>query len=156
MAKQYNLIARENSFSKEKMYAIEGNILDTSTPQQLDSDEYKKFDFAIMSLALHHVDDAEGMIRSLAERLDDGGVLVIVDWVAPSEAGRDVAALKDSAAGHTVSHSGFKEADLRRMFEKAGLGNWGWKWFEELSDVPSGIEGVQQGFLARGTKGKGK
>jgi SAM-dependent methyltransferase len=154
MAKQYNLVAKEASYSSEKMHAIQGDLLDvTATPSpELETDAYKKFDFAVMSLALHHVNDVEGMIRRLAERLDEGGVLVIADWVAESNGGHH----KHQNHGHGVHaphHGGFTEADLRKIFEKAGLGNWGWKLFEKPLEVPSAPGRQKQGFLARGTKG---
>lgn len=156
MVKQYNLLANESSVPQQKMHAIPGDLLDmAATPSaELDSDEYKNFDFAVMSLALHHVNNVEGMVKALAERLADGGVLVIVDWVASSESGCDIPPLKDIPVAHTVNHMGFTEEDLRKTFEKAGLGDWGWKWFGEQSDVPSAFGGKQQGFLARGTKGR--
>ncbi|OAA41743.1 Methyltransferase type 12 [Metarhizium rileyi] len=156
MAKQYDLVARESSFSHEKMHAIQGDLLDAAaTPSpELDSEEYKKFDFAIMSLALHHVDHVDGMIRRLAERLDEGGVLVIVDWVDGSEGSKRAAQMGHTHHGHGANHMGFKEQDLRERFEKAGLGNWGWRLFGEPSRVPGAVGGTQQGFLARGTKGK--
>lgn len=153
MVEQYNLLANESS-TQHKMHAIQGDLLDmAATPSaNLDTSEYKNFDFAIMSLALHHVENVDDMVKRLAERLVDGGVLVIVDWVADSESGCKIPPLEDMPVAHTVNHMGFREDDLRGTFERAGLGDWGWKWFGERSEVPSSFGGEQQGFLARGTK----
>lgn len=155
MVSQYNILAEKAGNSREHMHAIHGDLLDAeATPSpELTSPEFRDFDLAVMSLALHHVEDADEMIRKLAERLADGGVLVIVDWMDGSESGCQIPPLTDVPVKHTVSRMGFKEEDLKQSFEKAGLGDWGWKRFASQSTVPEAFGGKQQGFLARGVKG---
>ncbi|KAK2595065.1 hypothetical protein QQS21_007255 [Conoideocrella luteorostrata] len=155
MVSQYQKVVEEENM-QDRLRAVQGDLLDmAATPSpELASQEYKDFDFAVMSLALHHVEDVEAMIAGLAERLGDGGVLVIVDWVAESESGLGLplSAMEDNPVRHTVHHMGFTERELRAAFEKAGLESWGWKRFGKESDIPSELGGSQQGFLARGTK----
>ncbi|KND93452.1 putative methyltransferase [Tolypocladium ophioglossoides CBS 100239] len=157
MVSQYNLLAEKVGYSREHMHAVHGDFLDAkATPSpEVTSLDFHDFDLVVMSLALHHVDDTDEMIRKLADRLADGGVLVIVDWMDGSESGCQIPPLKDMPVKHTVSRMGFKEADLKQSFEKAGLGDWGWKWFASQSAVPEELGGKQQAFLARGVKRRG-
>lgn len=154
MVEQYNLVAERHGHPSQKMHAVNGDLLHAAaTPSsELDSAEYQDFDFAVMSLALHHVDDVDGMIQQLAGRLRKGGVLVIVDWVAQSESGCIIPPKQDIPVAHTVHRMGFEEGELKKSFEKAGLGDWGWKWFDARSEVPDEFGGQQQAFLARGVK----
>ncbi|GJN75619.1 hypothetical protein PLICBS_009724 [Purpureocillium lilacinum] len=156
MVTQYNTLAEKAGFSPETMRAVHGDLLDSNaTPSaELATAEFNHFDLAVMSLALHHVSDVDAMIQSLADRLPEGGVLVIVDWMS-EEAGSDWKFLQsdDMPVRHTVSRMGFSEGALRETFEKAGLKGWGWRAFAEESEVPSKFGGSMRGFLARGVKG---
>lgn len=155
MVQQYNLLAEKEGFSPARMQAIQGNLLEHSTPSssELDSAEYNNFDLIVMSMALHHVESAENMIQKLAERLGDNGVLVIVDWVDPSESGCTMPSMSgDFPAQHTITRLGFTEMELKGAFEKAGLEEWGWKWFPSRTAVPDELHGEQQLFVARGEK----
>ena len=75
---------------------------------------YTAFDVAVVSLALHHMDEPSLVVRRLAERLRPGGVLVVVDFL------RHEATAVSHAARKSVAHDGFAIEDVERMFEDAG------------------------------------
>ncbi|KAM5344874.1 hypothetical protein ACJ41O_010736 [Fusarium nematophilum] len=154
MTEQYNQMTQNAGFPPEKMRAIQGDLVDPdATPSdELHSDEFFNFDVIVMCMALHHVEDPDKMIERLTERLSEGGVLVIVDWVAVSESGCPEAEQAKKLSNHTMTRMGFTEADVRGGYEKAGLEGWGWKWAKARSQVPKEIGGEQQLFLARGRK----
>ncbi|UNI18567.1 hypothetical protein JDV02_004827 [Purpureocillium takamizusanense] len=167
MVTQYNTLAEKAGFPPETMRAVHGDLLDgdaTPSPELAETAaataEFSGFDLAVMSLALHHVADVDAMVQRLADRLVDGGVLVIVDWMSEEasvegwkkfvDADRD----EDLPARQTVSRMGFSERPLRETFEKAGLKKgWGWRAFVEESEVPSTVGGRLRGFMAKGVKG---
>jgi SAM-dependent methyltransferase len=152
MVKQYNVNAEKEGFTLEKMHATAGDLLD-STDANLASSDFYGFDFAIMSMALHHVSDPTEMIARLAERLDKGGVLLIIDWVAASESGcKKLEGPAHHPVQHTVTRAGFEEKEVKQAFEKAGLKDWDWKWFSKRSNLPEEFGGENQMFLARGVK----
>lgn len=144
MVAQYNKLA-----TGDKMHAVAGNLLsDDNVPEG-----FANFDLIVMSMALHHVSDPDLMIEKLAERLADSGVLLIVDWVSSAESGCGMPkAPADNPVRHTVSRHGFVEKEVREGFEKAGLGDWGWKWFAERSRLPDELGREHQMFMAKGSK----
>lgn len=149
MVTQYNKLASENKHPETKMHAVVGNLLDdVDVPEG-----FETFDLIVMSMALHHVADPDLMIRKLSQRLVEGGVLVIVDWVSHAESGCEPPKpLADSPVKHTVSKHGFTEGEVKAGFEEAGLEGWGWRWFAERSKLPAEFGGEHQLFLARGRK----
>jgi SAM-dependent methyltransferase len=152
MVNQYNISAEKEGFTLEKMHAIAGDLLDP-TDDNLAAPDFYGFDFAIMSMALHHVSDPNAMITRLAERLGKGGVLVIIDFVAASESGcNKLEGPSDHPVKQTVTRAGFEEKGVKQAFEKAGLKDWGWKWFSERTNLPEEFGGENQLFLARGVK----
>lgn len=154
MVDQYNLRATKEGFSPEKMHAAHGDLTSTATTSDTNTPEFNNFDLVVMSMALHHVEDPSAMIQSLTGRLSDGGVLLIVDWVAGSESGCLKPEWEGGAVSHTISQMGFTEGEVKGWFGKAGMENWGWKWFSERSKMPEEF-GEQQLFLARGEKKRG-
>ncbi|KAF4977281.1 hypothetical protein FZEAL_6169 [Fusarium zealandicum] len=154
MAEQYNEMAKKAGFPPQKMRAIQGDLVDPeATPSpELNSSEFSNFDVIIMCMALHHVEDYEEMIAKLTERLREGGVLVIVDWVAVSESNCAEAEQARNLSNHTMTRMGFTEGDVRRAYTKAGLEAWSWKWATSRSQVPREIGSEQQLFLARGQR----
>lgn len=150
MVTQYNKLANEAGHPETKMHAVVGNLLD-------DGDDvpegFETFDLIVMSMALHHVADPDLMIRRLSERLVEGGVLIVVDWVSHAESGCEPPKpAADSPVRHTVSKHGFTEGEVEAGFRGAGLEGWGWRWFAERSTLPAEFGGEHQLFLARGRK----
>jgi SAM-dependent methyltransferase len=108
------------------------------------------FDIAAVGMGWHHFSDPGFAAKKLAERLKTGGVLLIIDFL-PHEGfenahdhargggkghdhgeqvhDRGEGHVKESAAGelgseaaHTVTHFGFNEEHIKKMFEEAGVG----------------------------------
>ncbi|RSL62617.1 hypothetical protein CEP54_005610 [Fusarium duplospermum] len=154
MVEQYNEMALKGGFSPEKVKAVQGDLVDPkSTPSpELNSPEFFNFDLIIMCMALHHVEEPEKMIGKLSERLREGGVLIIVDWVAISESNCPDAPQAKALSNHTMTRMGFTENEVKEAYDKAGLEDWAWKWASTRSQVPKEIGGEQQLFLSRGRK----
>lgn len=156
MVEQYNQCAEKEGFATEKMHAIHGDLTtDTSSSPEFNSAEYNDFDLVIISMALHHVEDPAAMVRKLADRLANGGVLLVIDWVTAAESGCTQPDMKSGPVSHTVSRMGFAQAEVKEWFETAGVEDWGWRWFSKRSKMPEEF-GEQQLFLARGVKKGGQ
>ena len=82
--REYNRRAAEAGIPPEQMYATEGDLMHASGEAAVSGPEYYGFDLALISLALHHLDDPVRGVKLLVERLKKGGVLVILDWM-PAE-----------------------------------------------------------------------
>ncbi|VUC34041.1 unnamed protein product [Clonostachys rosea] len=158
MVNQYNTRARSEGYSEDKMHAVHGDLITADTTASndiLSTPEYDDFDLTVMSLALHHVENPAQMVSKLADRLSDGGVLLIIDWVSPSESGcQPLLPPPDSEVQHTVSRMGFEEKEVRGYFEQAGLDSIGWRWFSEKSKLPQELGGQAQLFMARAERTK--
>lgn len=154
MAEQYNKKAHEEGFDPEKRRAIQADLLNPcATPSpELDSPEFFDFDVIAMCMALHHVEDPTKMIQKLGERLAEGGVLVIVDWVSSSESGCPLPEKAMEMSNHTITRMGFTEREVKAAYDQAGLQGWSWKWTAERCKMPEEIGGEQQLFIARGQK----
>jgi SAM-dependent methyltransferase len=152
MIEQYNKLARAEGFEEDRMSGVLGNLLDDTDSNV--GEEYRDFDLIVMSMALHHVQDPDEMVKRLSERLSKGGVLLIVDWVSEAESGLEsFRPPGDSPVRHTVSRFGFEEKEVKDAFKKVGLTGWDWRWFSSRSRLPSEFGGgEQQLFMARGTK----
>ncbi|KXX83237.1 Ubiquinone biosynthesis O-methyltransferase [Madurella mycetomatis] len=148
MINLYNDNARKQGLSPERMRGVRGDLLaDTCAEgdEDLDGPEFTGFDVAVMSMALHHVDDPAKMVKRLADRLAPGGSLVIVDWVSHD---RTPVKHHSHPAAHTMTRHGFPEEEMREMFAEAGLVDYGYLLHPEKSTVPGA--GQNQLFFARG------
>ncbi|CAH0019742.1 unnamed protein product [Clonostachys rhizophaga] len=158
MVAQYNARAASEGYSQDKMHAVHGDLITADTAASdhiINTPEYNDFDLAVISLALHHVENPQQMVSKLADRLADGGVLLIIDWVSPSESGcQPLLPPPDSDVQHTVSRMGFEEKEVRGYFEQAGLSSIGWRWCSEKSKLPEELGGQAQLFMARAERPK--
>ena len=167
MVDKYNADAREAGYSEEQMYAVRGDLMEMAKGPLMGQDFFD-FDLIIMSMALHHVNDPQGMIRKLVGRLKPGGRAVIIDWL-PSDkmTGHNQGGLSSQGAGsgeahqqehkphpgaHTVSVDGFSKEQMQAMFEKAGCGSSDFVLAKSPSQVPPDPKGQKQLFFAKGTK----
>lgn len=151
MVSTYNARAANQGLTPEEMHAYQGNLCDSSdpSPSALAGPEFFGFDVAAVGLGFHHFDDPSLAAQRLVERLRPDGVLFILDFLT-----HDKLDITHHAA-HTVTHHGFSEAQIRKIFDDAGAG----KDFA-LEDVAvvfnRGKDGQQdvkrQVFIARGTK----
>jgi SAM-dependent methyltransferase len=144
MVEQYNATGLRLDLTPEQMYGVRGNILEND--EVLNGSEFQRFDVAIMSMALHHVEDPAAMVKKLTERLIPGGSLVIIDWLPPH--GEKVVGQEAHPSMATITHFGFSEAEMHDMFSQAGLGHFGFLLHPERSEIPGG--GTNQLFFARG------
>jgi len=74
------------------------------------------YDLVVSLMTLHHIPDAEGMIRILASSLAPGGVLAISDL--DSEDG-------SFHGSNAEVHRGFQRSEVRSWFGRAGLDHIG-------------------------------
>lgn len=172
MVAKFNAGARETGMSEIQMHAVRGDLL---APAQgsLESQDLFGFDLAIMSMALHHVDDPEAMVGKLVERLKPGGTVVIIDWI-PSETKSSESSGSHShehfhgygtesgysssgvpgqhPASHTISFDGFTEEHMKAIFAKAGCSETDFVLAALPSEVPLDPSGQKQMFFAKGTK----
>lgn len=148
MVEQYNAAAQRQGLSEKQMRGVRGDLLADST--ELNEPDLFGFDVAVMSAALHHVENPEKMVQKLAERLAPGGTLVILDGVAPSESGCGVPPAHQ--ASHTVTRQGFKKQEMLDMFRDAGLVDAEYRWFPARTPMPEQNGGAQQMFCARAKK----
>lgn len=142
MVELYNIEAQKAGFAPDKMHAVEGDLVNEGSESAFSG----QYDLAVMSLALHHVDDPREMISKLAACLRPGGVLIILDWVNQAKT--------DGMANfnHITSTSGFVEEQVQEWYEAAGLDGYKWKLFGEVSEMPLEMGGPRHAFMARGQK----
>jgi SAM-dependent methyltransferase len=143
MVEQYNATALRLDLTPEQMHGVRGNILEND--KVLNGSEFQHFDVAIMSMALHHVEDPAAMVKKLTERLVPGGSLVIIDWLPYGE---KVVGQEGHPSMATITHFGFSEEEMHDIFAQAGLEDFGFLLHPERSDIPGG--GTNQLFFARG------
>lgn len=153
MVAEYNKSASNQGIPSSEMQARVGNLLDASdpSPSSLSGDEFFNFDIAVVGLGFHHFEDPTFAAKQLALRLKPSGVLLIIDFMTHAH----VHDLTNPA--HTITHHGFSEEEVKKMFEGAGAGN-----NFEMVVVGNGIvfKGAKEGgeqmkrtiFMARGVK----
>ncbi|KAK4239103.1 S-adenosyl-L-methionine-dependent methyltransferase [Achaetomium macrosporum] len=151
MATAYNARAENQGLTHSEMHAYQGNLCDPEdpNPQAFASPEFSNFDVAAVGLGFHHFDDPALAAKRLAGRLKTGGVLVILDFFSHDKPD------PSHPATNTITHHGFSEEQVRRIFEDAGVG----KDFA-MGDVGAvfhfsredGSEVRRKLFIARGTK----
>jgi SAM-dependent methyltransferase len=124
MVNEYNDSVQNQGIPASEMHAVLGNLLEASDPNPvaLSAPEFHDFDIAAVGLGFHHFDDPALAAKRLAERLKKGGVLMIIDFM-PHEHfhGHDEHG-HDHPAKKTVTHMGFSEEEIKRIFEEAGVG----------------------------------
>lgn len=142
MVEEYNKAAHSSGLTNEQANAVVGDLVGDSVPEKLNGPEYENFDVAVIGLGFHHFEHPQRSIKRLAERLKPGiGVLVIVDWL-PSDHGHkseddhQKQHSTDSDMGemsHTIKHDGFERDDMKKLFDEAGLVDFGWHVLPEPS-----------------------
>lgn len=132
------------------MFAHQGNltVADDDTPAAFAGPEFSNFDLAAVGLGFHHFDNPQLGAERLVARLKPGGVLLIIDFLL-----HDGRLEASHPASHTITHHGFSEEEIRKIFVGAGAG--GDFGFETAGGVVFEREGgmVERTlFMARGTK----
>jgi SAM-dependent methyltransferase len=82
MAAEYNSRVAAAGISPDKMRAVAGDLLaaDPTTQPQIAGPEFQDFDIAVVSMALHHMENPGLAVKRMVERLRPGGVVVVLDW----------------------------------------------------------------------------
>lgn len=114
MVDRFNKLSSAGLAGGAKAQAHVGNLLSSTPPSEFSSARYQNFDIAAIGLGFHHFSDHAAALRTLAERLRGGGVLVIIDF---QDDGTDL----PGTTKEVVRISGFSEGLIKSMFEEAGL-----------------------------------
>ncbi|KAK4102782.1 methyltransferase-like protein [Parathielavia hyrcaniae] len=151
MVATYNMRAENQGLFPAEMRAYQGNLCVPDDPNSaaFASPEFLNFDVAAVGLGFHHFDDPALAARRLAERLRAGGVLMIVDFMPHGKPDAS------HPASHTVTHHGFSQDHVRRLFEDAGVGkDFAIEEMAVVLNIPkeNGPEVRRSLFIARGTK----
>jgi len=129
-----NMVARYNNdlkiagCSHERANATEGDLLEEEgPPEQFSRPDLFNFDIAAVGLGFHHFHDPALAVKRLAERLNPGGVVLIIDAVA-KEAGNGLYEQmgRELNMNHTINKHGFSAEDMKVIFEAEGLENVGY------------------------------
>ena len=184
MVLEYNTSALNQGIPESEMSAVVGNLIDPSntSSSELEVPEFYNFDIAAVGMGWHHFPNPSFAAKRLAKRLKPGGVLLIIDFLPherfdPIHKHGDVKgeghghgrahshgeetpdgygdSKMEGAAAHTVTHFGFREEDIKKMFEGAGVGV-DFKFVVLEKDIVFGSEGKNMrrtAFMARGRKG---
>lgn len=130
MVAHFNKNAQDAGLS-DKMAGYTGDLLAESAPAKFSSSEFSDFDLVVVSMALHHFDDAESALKRLGDRLKKDGVCFIIDLI-PQEHGHHHhhhhhhggnEGSKDpfAEASHTIRKNGFSSEEMKSLFESANL-----------------------------------
>ena len=183
MVKEYNTSARNQGIPESEMLAVQGNLIDANKPNppELADKQFYDFDIAAVGLGFHHFDDPALAAKRLAERLKKGGVLFIVDFLPHQHFPYVCTSLisfsapfcafsiklmcgelmncrkhdeQSHKAAHTVTHMGFSQEDVKKIFEDAGVGlNFDYKVIGKGVVFEGTGEKMERGvFFAKGAK----
>lgn len=182
MVHEYNTMANNQGIPPSEMFAYAGDLISLKDPfpEAFSTPEFFEFDIAAVGMGFHHFESPTLAAKRLGERLKKGGTLLIVDF-APHELsgvvgghghrhdhghghshahdaameGKPSEAIND--ARETITHHGFSETDVKKMFENAGVG-LDFK-YQEIGDGVVFVNMKSEGdsmkrsvFMARGTK----
>lgn len=121
-----NRLEYPNSVQGSSRQAYQGNLADPKdpSPTAFADSKFFGFDVAGVGLGFHHFDKPDLASKQLAERLNPGGVLFIIDFVAHKIDPKD-------AALRGITHHGFTEDEIKKMFEDAGLTDFAYQELPE-------------------------
>jgi SAM-dependent methyltransferase len=133
------------------MLAIQGDLNDLQ--DLLTQPEWSNFDAAIISMALHHVQNPADLLKRLCQRVKRGGSIVVIDWLQQS--GRDASANTEEGRMTRLSEGpkiwpGFSVEDIEKYFKAAECNEVDVVVYFEPIDVPSEMEGYGRMFIAKG------
>lgn len=139
---------------------VVGNLLAEDVDAALGA--YKGYDVAAVGLGFHHFSDSERCLRRLADRVTEGGVVLILDWLPSSGGGHGHGHGHGEEGGkdgedefkhmrHTIAHNGFDEDGMRELYQRAGLSAFKFvEMAEPVTLVMAEREVKKMPFLARG------
>ena len=129
------------------MSALHGDLYHPSP--EMSEPEWRDFDLAVISMALHHVKDPIDMLRRLKERLRPGGMLVVVEFLGKEEGSSVVGKEYDAdkmveVPGNQKIWPGFTTGNLEGNLKTAGFGGFDVRVLEEPARIPKSARG--EGF----------
>lgn len=145
---RYNNEARQllGEAERDRMLAIHGDLYEPT--QEMASPEWRNFDIAIISMALHHVKDPVDMLRRLKDRLRPGGTLIVVEFLGKkeNEGGRQYDPENMiEVYGNQKIWPGFTTGNLQADLSKAGFEGFEVGVLEEPAHVPESASRGQFG-----------
>ncbi|ATZ53285.1 hypothetical protein BCIN_09g01570 [Botrytis cinerea B05.10] len=172
MVSQYNARASNQGLSPSEMFAHQGNLLSSEPAPELEIEELYQFDIAVVGLGFHHFSNPSLAARKIGERLKKGGILAVVDFESHDGYGNPHGhghghghehheQLNEQAeqARETVTHHGFSEEEIKKIFVDAGVGaDFGYMVLGKgIVFHGTGVEGGRKDmkravFMARGVK----
>ncbi|KAL9108883.1 MAG: hypothetical protein Q9227_006414 [Pyrenula ochraceoflavens] len=127
MTQRYNEVHSKAEAGKPSCHAIQGDLFVEAGPSESTlGPEYYGFDMAIVGFGFHHFSNLKLCTERLGDRLKAGGLLVVVDFVAWEKENEG-----EYEARKTISHRGFTEKGMRRLFGDCGLVDVGWWVFDK-------------------------
>ncbi|TGO88558.1 hypothetical protein BPOR_0155g00120 [Botrytis porri] len=176
MVSQYNARASNQGLSPSEMFAHQGNLLSSEPAPELESEELYQFDIAFVGLGFHHFSNPSLAARKIGKRLKKGGILAVVDFESHDGYGNPNGHGHHHGHGHghehheelneqaqqakeTVTHHGFSEEEIKKIFVDAGVGaDFGYMVLGKgIVFHGTGVEGGRNDmkravFMARGVK----
>lgn len=179
MVSQYNARASNQGLSPSEMFAYQGNLLSPTPDPELEKEDLYNFDIAVVGLGFHHFDNPSLAALKLGQRLKKGGILAVVDFESHDGFGNPHGHAHDrehggehghqhqhvqlneqvEAARETVTHHGFSEEEIKKIFVDAGVGaDFGYMVLGKgIVFHGTGVEGGRKDmkravFMARGVK----
>lgn len=172
---EYNKTAQNQGIPESEMRAVVGDLIAPDEEEgELQGEEWKCFDVAAVGMGFHHFVDPGLAAKRLVQRLKVGGVLFILDFLPHGEVHshdhghhhghghgkekevddgeKEKGKMKTGA--HTVTHHGFSEEEIRKLFADAGAGkDFGYEVLGKgIVFMNEGKEQRRSVFMARGTK----
>lgn len=119
MVEKYNHAARSQGLSEQQMYAVQGDLLSPTTTSasansKLQGADFFNFSIIVISMALHHIEHPQELIKKLVGRLRPGGAIVVIDWVPEignSKHDEQLQQQQQPAGEHSPSHNAQKNND---------------------------------------------
>ena len=162
MVRNYNQRASEAGLPPSHIHAIEGNILDDASWDNVVStrdghEQVADFDIAAICAGVHHFASPGLAIQRLTQLLKPKtGVLLIIDFVkeAADEDPSPENPRRSGGAAHTIhpKHNGFVQEEMEQMFGEAGLVDFGWDTCETKLLMKFKKDTERIAFFARGTR----
>lgn len=155
MVEVYNKAAQSSGLKPEQANAAVGDLIAEKVSDHLTGPEYENFDIAVIGLGFHHFEDPALSVKRLTERLKvETGVLLIVDFLpfeAKSGAQHPEIDMPDMQS--TIKHNGFEREDMKKLYDDAGLEDFGWSVLEEPAVMEMKERTVHRTiFIARGRR----
>ncbi|KAM0323209.1 hypothetical protein ACHAPQ_008767 [Fusarium lateritium] len=145
---KYNQLAQDQGVSSDVVRAVQGDV--RSPDSEMSTEDFSNFNFVVISMALHHIDDPKILLSHLYERLQPGGHLLVADWT-PEHYGIE-GSVANHAAFHTTGSYGFDEAAMVEMMSSAGFQDVEFSLAPERSSMGKEIGGERQMFSAHGKR----